>query len=78
LRFPKRNFSYTNPLYCILTQAMKITEKTIRFLGRVLCGDTGLIPYKSGPQLVDFLLIMVQTINMAKDFLQEGDTQNKT
>lgn len=35
---------------------MKITEKTIRFLGRALCGDTGLIPYKTGPKLVDFFV----------------------
>lgn len=35
---------------------MKITEKTILFLSKALCGDTGLIPYKSGPQLVDFFV----------------------
>ena len=33
---------------------MKISEETIKFLGRAICGDSGLIPYKSGPQLVDF------------------------
>ncbi len=32
---------------------MKISERTIRFLGKALCGDTGIIPYKTGPQLVD-------------------------
>jgi hypothetical protein len=35
---------------------MKITERTIRFLSRGLCGDTGFVPYKSGPQLVDFFV----------------------
>ena len=35
---------------------MKISERTIRFLGKTLCGDNHLIPYKSGPQLVDFFL----------------------
>lgn len=35
---------------------MKITERTIKFLGRTLCGDTDLLPYKSGPKLVDFFV----------------------
>lgn len=35
---------------------MKISEKTIRFLGRALCGDNGLVPYKSGQELVDFFV----------------------
>ena len=35
---------------------MKISERTIKFLGKALCGDTGLIPYKTGPQLVDFFV----------------------
>ena len=35
---------------------MKITEKTIRFLGKTLCGDNDLLPYKTGPQLVDFFV----------------------
>lgn len=35
---------------------MKITERTIKFLGRTLCDDNGLLPRKSGPQLVDFFV----------------------
>jgi len=35
---------------------MEISEKTIQFLARGLCGDSGLIPYKTGPQLVDFFV----------------------
>jgi len=35
---------------------MKITEKTIRFLGRTLCGDNGLVPYRTGQKLVDFFV----------------------
>lgn len=35
---------------------MKITERTIKFLGKTLCGDNGLLPYKSGPKLVDFFV----------------------
>jgi len=35
---------------------MKISEKTIRFLGRALCGDNGLVPYKTGQELVDFFV----------------------
>jgi hypothetical protein len=35
---------------------VKITERTIKFLGRTLCGDNGLLPRKSGPQLVDFFV----------------------
>ncbi|MFT6442770.1 MAG: hypothetical protein ACJASM_002322, partial [Salibacteraceae bacterium] len=30
---------------------MKVTERTIKFLGKTLCGDQ-LLPYKSGPKLV--------------------------
>lgn len=35
---------------------MEITEKTIKFLGKTLCGDNGLLPYKSGPNLVEFFI----------------------
>ena len=35
---------------------MRITERTIKFLGKTLCGDNGLLPYKSGPKLVDFFV----------------------
>ena len=35
---------------------MKITEKTIRYLGGALCGDKGGVPRKSGPELVDFFV----------------------
>lgn len=35
---------------------MKVTERTIKFLGRTICGDNGLIPYKTGPELVDFFV----------------------
>lgn len=35
---------------------MKITERTIKFLGKTLCGDNGLLPRKSGPNLVDFFV----------------------
>ncbi len=35
---------------------MKISEKTIQFLAKSLCGDIGLVPYKTGPQLVDFFV----------------------
>ena len=35
---------------------MKITERTIKFLGKTLCGDNGLLPYKSGPKLVNFFV----------------------
>ncbi len=33
---------------------MKVSDKTIVFLGKTICGDNGLMPYKSGPQLVDY------------------------
>lgn len=35
---------------------MKVSERTIQFLARGLCGDSGLVPYKTGPQLVDFFV----------------------
>ncbi|ANI89794.1 hypothetical protein A9P82_11140 [Arachidicoccus ginsenosidimutans] len=35
---------------------MKITERTIKFLGKTLCGDNEILPYKSGPQLVNFFV----------------------
>ena len=35
---------------------MKITERTIKFLGKTLCGDNGILPYKTGQQLVDFFV----------------------
>jgi len=35
---------------------MKVTERTIKFLGKTLCGDNGILPYKTGPQLVDFFV----------------------
>ena len=35
---------------------MKITERTIKFLGKTLCGDNRLLPYKSGPKLVYFFV----------------------
>jgi predicted regulator of amino acid metabolism with ACT domain len=35
---------------------MKVSERTIRFLGKTLCGDNELLPYKSGSQLVDFFV----------------------
>ncbi|MDT0678787.1 abortive infection family protein, partial [Autumnicola musiva] len=41
---------------CTAFKIMKISEKTIRFLGRALCGDTGLVPYKTGQELVDFFV----------------------
>lgn len=46
---------------------MKITERTIKFLGRTLCGDNGLLPRKSGPQLVDFFVE-----NGADDIYEQG------
>lgn len=35
---------------------MNVSEKTIQFLAKSLCGDSGLVPYKTGPQLVDFFV----------------------
>ena len=35
---------------------MKIKERTIKFLGKTLCGDNSLLPYKSGPKLVEFFI----------------------
>lgn len=35
---------------------MKITERTVKFLGKTLCGDNGILPYKTGPVLVDFFV----------------------
>lgn len=35
---------------------MKISERCIKFLGKTLCGDNGLLPYKSGSKLVDFFV----------------------
>lgn len=35
---------------------MKVTERTIKFLGKTLCGDNEILPYKTGPQLVDFFV----------------------
>jgi hypothetical protein len=35
---------------------MKITERTIKFLGKTLCGDNGILPYKKGHELVDFFV----------------------
>jgi len=35
---------------------MKVSERTIKFLGKTLCGDNGILPYKTGPQLVDFFV----------------------
>ncbi len=35
---------------------MEISERTIKFLGKALCGDNGLLPYRSGPKLVDFFI----------------------
>jgi hypothetical protein len=50
-----RNKPYTTRCTAF-DQTMKVTEKTIKFLGNALCGDNGLIPYKSGPKLVDFFV----------------------
>jgi hypothetical protein len=33
---------------------MKISDKTISALAKIITGDSGISPYKSGPQLVDF------------------------
>jgi hypothetical protein len=33
---------------------MKITERTIKFLGKTLCGNNGIWPYKKGHEHVDF------------------------
>lgn len=35
---------------------MKVSERTIKFLGKTLCGDNEFLPYKTGPQLVDFFV----------------------
>ncbi len=35
---------------------MKITERTIKFLGKTLCGDNGILPCKKGRELVDFFV----------------------
>lgn len=35
---------------------MKITERTIKFLGKTLCGDNRILPYKKGHELVDFFV----------------------
>lgn len=35
---------------------MIITERTIKFLGRTLCGDNDILPYKSGKKLVSFFV----------------------
>lgn len=35
---------------------MKITERTIKFLGKTLCGDNEILPYKKGHELVDFFV----------------------
>ena len=35
---------------------MKITERTIKFLGKTLCGDNGILPYKKGHELVEFFV----------------------
>lgn len=35
---------------------MKITERAIKFLGKTLCGDNGILPYKKGHELVDFFV----------------------
>lgn len=35
---------------------MKVTERTIKFLGKTLCGDNQILPYKTGQQLVDFFV----------------------
>ena len=35
---------------------MKITERTIKFLGKTLCGDNRMLPYKKGHELVDFFV----------------------
>jgi hypothetical protein len=33
---------------------MKISDKTISALAKIITGDSGISPYKSGPKLVDF------------------------
>jgi len=33
---------------------MKISEKITKPLGQLIAGDTGIAPYMSGPNLVDF------------------------
>lgn len=35
---------------------MKITERTIKFLGKTICGDNDILPYKTGQELVDFFV----------------------
>lgn len=50
----KPRFFDRQPLYSI--NIMKISEKTIRFLGKALCGDNKLLPYKNGQELVDFFV----------------------
>jgi len=35
---------------------MKIKKRTINFLGKTLCGDNDLLPYKKGQELVDFFV----------------------
>ncbi|MDO1512268.1 abortive infection family protein [Maribacter confluentis] len=35
---------------------MKVTERTIKFLGKTLCGDNHILPYKTGQELVDFFV----------------------
>src|SRR5690606_14823313 len=33
---------------------MNLTEPTIKFLAKTICGENGLLPRKKGPELIDF------------------------
>lgn len=46
---------------------MKITERTIKFLGKTLCGDNGILPYRKGHELVEFFVELG-----ADDVYEEG------
>ena len=47
---------------------MKITKRTIQFLGKTLCGENGILPYKTSPKLVDFFVRFGANDIYGKDF----------
>lgn len=51
---------------------MKISKKITKSLGKLIAGDTGIAPYMSGPELVEFLMNMILMMNMVKDSHPDG------
>ncbi|MGE7952490.1 hypothetical protein [Lysinibacillus xylanilyticus] len=54
---------------------MEIINKTIEILAETIAGDNKKSIYRSGSELVDFLMTLDLMIHMDLDFLQDGGLQ---